>query len=152
MNGKSFIGNFTPRFWYFSFTRETTVWWWRWWPGTYKHVTCFAGIPELGCWVIIDPMFDRTEIAVIPDAEAERLLNFLARPGSEVIRMPVLHTRSRLPRWGYWCTALAAHLVGLRSCAFSPDTLLRQCLRHGGVIVGSEEDASAHCGTSAEPP
>lgn len=138
----------SPRVWYLVFTRRTAVWWWRLLPGRFKHVSCIAAVPEIGGWIVVDPAYDRTDVAVVPDDSVDAVFLALSQPGTEIVRMPVLGGPSRIPRWGMWCTALAGHLVGLSPCALRPDGLLRQCLANGGELIhGTDEGPERGDGT-----
>lgn len=141
------LGAFVPVYWYLAFSENGHRLWERLIPGRFKHVLAFAPLPELGLWVFVDPGHDKTEIAVVPDEQADIFLGITAK--MTVLRMPC-RAGSRLPRWGYWCTALVGHLVGLGSCALRPDSLYRQCLANGGVLIDgrdwSTEESPARAG------
>lgn len=138
MNGgsSSLFRMASPACWFLVFSEHTAVRWWRWMPGRFKHVTAVAALPDVGGWLVIDPGYDRTDVALIADEGFEALVAEIAGRGAvEIVRMPVLKGPSRVPRWGFWCTALAGHLVGLSPCALRPDGLLRQCLANGGELI-----------------
>lgn len=137
------FGAYVPVYWYLAFSTVPFRWWMKFMPGRFKHVMAFAPLPELGLWVFIDAGHDMTEVAVVPDGEAEIFLAGVARMA--VVRI-ACGRRARLPRWGYWCTAMAGHLVGLGPCALRPDSLYRQCLANGGVLIDGWRDLGPEAG------
>jgi hypothetical protein len=130
---------YRPMYWYFGFTEKTSRWWMRALPGRFKHVVAFTPLVSQGVWIVIDAGFDQTEIAVIPDGEADAMLGWLSE--MQVIRMPV-RARATLPRFGYWCTALCGHLAGISPCALLPSGFYRQCLAQGGVLIDGRNETT----------
>jgi hypothetical protein len=140
IDGVARLGDrYQPAYWYFAFTEKAFRPWMRFLPSRLKHVTAFAPLADQKLWVLVDAGYDGTEVAVFPDAEADAILGYLA--DRTIVRMPVLG-KSKLPRWGYWCTALCGHLVGLDPCALLPDGLLKQCLDHGGVLIDGRNEGA----------
>jgi hypothetical protein len=59
----------------------------------------------------------------------------------DMIAMPHLPVpRRSAPQLGFWCTIAMKHLIGIRSRAFRPDRLWRDCIAVGGKPHGSLGD------------
>lgn len=146
-----------PAFWLIAFHESAHAWWVRHIPGRHKHVSVIGFFPEAKAWVMIDPALWGTRLLIYADTDAG--LNELARwvDDATVVRMPaggqdldaLRARRARglgLGRLGSWCVPAVRHLTGVRSRALLPDTLLRDCLREGGVIAarpGDDHDENA---------
>jgi hypothetical protein len=111
----------------------------RWWVrllacGRYNHVKAIAYLPSLRAWLFYDVKFNGTKILLAPDDDpgtADFLHDYLDQ--CDMIAMPHLPVpRRSAPQLGFWCTIAMKHLIGIRSRAFRPDRLWRDCIAVGG--------------------
>lgn len=96
-------------------------------------------------------MTARTRILMVPDEKSDAILAQYAKMG-KIVRMPApdpVDSGVKL-KFGFWCVTSVAHLLGLRTCALRPDTLLRHCLANGGTIVVDDVDEKARRRPRAE--
>lgn len=100
--------------------------------GEFKHVSAFAWIPELRIWLTFDAGFSRTRIVALPDTEYSKAILRSLITGNAIVTMPVREAAMPWFRLGPFCTTAVKHLIGLRSSALRPDTLLRHCIAQGG--------------------
>lgn len=135
--GFDWTGFDTPSSWLVCFHRGARTGWVRWIPGRFKHVSVIGYCSASRTWVGIDPAIDRMRIWVWRDkAKMDREMGeWMA--DARVVLMPAAGGDVSF-RPGMWCVPVVAHLLGIRSGALRPDGLLRDCLRHGGRIVGEE--------------
>ena len=141
-----------PTEWFVVFHRESLRPWVRFFAcGRYRHVSAFGRVPWSGDWVFYDFMTARTRILMVPDEKSDAILAQYAKMG-KIVRMPApdpVDSGVKL-KLGLWCVTSVAHLLGLRTCALRPDTLLRHCLANGGTIVVDDVDEKARRRPSAE--
>lgn len=102
--------------------------------GTYKHVACFGYVGDAKSWLFFEPSFDRVDLRVVPDADANGAIADVI-DGATVVRMAAPTAAVADWRPVFLCTQAVARVVGLRSCALRPDALLRDCIRQGAEIV-----------------
>ncbi len=111
----------------------------RWWVrllacGRYNHVKAIAYLPSLRAWLFYDVKFNGTKILLAPEDDPGTpafLHDFL--DACDMIAMPHLPVPKRsAPQLGFWCTIAMKHLIGIRSRAFRPDRLWRDCIAVGG--------------------
>lgn len=130
-----------PLEWFVVFHRKSTRWWVKWlaW-GKYEHVSAFAEVKKAGIWLFFDIMVSRIRILAVPNDRADFMLGHYSREGL-VVRMmaPIPADEGMKLRPGFWCVPAVAHLLGIKSCALRPDTLLRHCLANGGTIVVKDD-------------
>jgi len=131
-----------PAEWFVVFHRESVRPWVRFlaW-GRYRHVSAFGRVPWSGDWVFYDFLTARTRVLTVPDEKSNLFLAHYSKLG-KIVRMPApdpddVGVKLKL---GLWCVTAVAHLLGLRTCALRPDTLLRHCLANGGTIVVDDFD------------
>jgi len=116
----------------------------RWWVrllacGRYNHVKAIAYLPSLRAWLFYDVKFNGTKI-LLADEDDPRTEAFLRDylDNCDTIAMPRLPIPQRsAPQLGFWCTIAMKHLVGIRSRAFRPDRLWRDCIAVGGKPHGN---------------
>lgn len=134
----------TAEFWLVCFHEGAAAWWAKYIPGRFKHVSVIGFYREAKSWVLVDPALHGMRIGVYADTNGG--LNALGEwiDDALVVRMPSLARDARVRvgagRAGYWCVPVARHLVGVRSGALLPDTLLRDCLKAGGTIAAEPGD------------
>ena len=111
----------------------------RWWVrllacGRYNHVKAIAYLPSLRAWLFYDVKFNGTKILLAHEDDPRTdafLRDYL--DDCDTIAMPRLPTpRRSAPQLGFWCTIAMKHLIGIRSRAFRPDRLWRDCIAVGG--------------------
>jgi hypothetical protein len=111
----------------------------RWWVrllacGRYNHVKAIAFLPDLRAWLFYDVKFNGTKILLAPEDDPGTLAflhDYL--DDCDMIAMPHLPVPKRsAPQLGFWCTIAMKHLIGIRSRAFRPDRLWRDCIAMGG--------------------
>jgi hypothetical protein len=116
----------------------------RWWVrllacGRYNHVKAIAYLPSLRAWLFYDVKFNGTKILLAPEDDPSTpafLRGYLDH--CDMIAMPHLPVPKRsAPQLGFWCTIAMKHLIGIRSRAFRPDRLWRDCIAAGGKPHGS---------------
>ena len=116
----------------------------RWWVrllacGRYNHVKAIAYLPSLRAWLFYDVKFNGTKIMLAHEDDPRTdvfLRDYL--DNCDTIAMPRLPTPKRsAPQLGFWCTIAMKHLIGIRSRAFRPDRLWRDCIAVGGKPHGS---------------
>ena len=116
----------------------------RWWVrllacGRYNHVKAIAYLPSLRAWLFYDVKFNGTKIMLAHEDDPRTdvfLRDYL--DNYDTIAMPRLPTPKRsAPQLGFWCTIAMKHLIGIRSRAFRPDRLWRDCIAVGGKPHGS---------------
>jgi hypothetical protein len=81
---------YRPREWFVVFqpSARARSWWLRLMPvGHYKHVLAFAPIENAGVWILVNVGWDRTELAVIADADLEPVLTETLY-GADVVAVP----------------------------------------------------------------
>jgi hypothetical protein len=116
----------------------------RWWVrllacGRYNHVKAIAYLPSVRAWLFYDVKFNGTKI-LLADEDDPRTDDFLRDylDNCDTIAMPRLPIPKRsAPQLGFWCTIAMKHLIGIRSRAFRPDRLWRDCIAVGGKPHGS---------------
>jgi hypothetical protein len=114
--------------------KASTVWLTRLPVGRFKHVRAFGCVPHINTWLFFDPALDRTSIKVARgDAATALIAEYLH--DATVIQMPARDRHSKKPAVFGWCAPSVAHLIGLSSGALRCDTLFRDCLRAGGVLL-----------------
>jgi hypothetical protein len=78
--------------------------------------------------------FNGTKILLAPEDDPSTpgvLRDYLDH--CDMIAMPHLPVPKRsAPQLGFWCTIAMKHLIGIRSRAFRPDRLWRDCIAVGG--------------------
>jgi hypothetical protein len=126
--------------WTLVFCRKPGRWWVRllaW--GRYNHVKAIAYLPALRAWLFYDVKFNGTKIMLAHEDDPATdgfLRDYL--DSCDTIAMPRLPTPQRsAPQLGFWCTIAMKHLIGIRSRAFRPDRLWRDCIAVGGKPHGS---------------
>lgn len=107
--------------------------------GRFKHVSAFGFVPRAQTWVFFDFNLDRSRIYVVGNHEADGMLSAFAHENT-IVRMARPLIAGEKMRWsfGMWCVPAVAHLIGLPLSALRPDALFRQCLAHGGEVIGPE--------------
>src|SRR5881296_1441270 len=111
----------------------------RWWVrllafGRYNHVKAIAYLPSVRAWLFYDVKFNGTKI-LLADEDDPRIDALLRDylDNCDTIAMPRLPVpRRSAPQLGFWCTIAMKHLIGIRSRAFRPDRLWRDCIASGG--------------------
>lgn len=121
--------------WTLVFCKKPGRWWVRllaW--GRYNHVKAIAYLPALRAWLFYDVKFNGTKILLAHEDDARTrafLQDYL--DNCDTVAMPRLPVPKRsAPQLGFWCTIAMKHLVGIRSRAFRPDRLWRDCIAAGG--------------------
>ncbi len=118
-------------------------------PGRFKHVAACAHLPALNAWVTYDVGFDGTKITVIPDGPQVNAVLAPWLDGCTLVRMAKRPTRG-IP-WFGWCAPSIARLIGLRGGTLRGDSLYRQCLRNGGILIDGRQH-QRHADTPAAAP
>lgn len=130
-----------PTLWWVVFSEKTDTWWVRLFPGKYRHVKLIGYVPQCDAMVFYEYRLSRMVISVYVGPKAfEAAAPWLA--DGVVIAMRPNITDRPSPFWHrftFWCVPAVKHLIGLRSGALRPDTLLRDCLRNGGKPLESGE-------------
>ena len=111
--------------------------WQRLIPGKWKHVYAFGHCEPAGTWIFIDPEFCGTQVAAVPDHEAEKYIKIASLEGA-VIRIAAARRKYTNIRMMGCCTMTVRDILGMRGFApwdAIPDRLYKHCLRAGGVIV-----------------
>jgi hypothetical protein len=129
----------------------------RWWVrllacGRYNHVKAIAYLPSVRAWLFYDVKFNGTKI-LLADEDDPRTEAFLRDylDNCDTIAMPRLPIPKRsAPQLGFWCTIAMKHLIGIRSRAFRPDRLWRDCIAvegkpHGNLQAGRGALIKALC-------
>jgi hypothetical protein len=140
-----------PTRWILAFQRSSPSWWVRALScGRYKHVRAFGYVADLDAWLFFDLRFRQMDIWIARGAHARALM---ARyiDDCDLIGMPVVNEAGTTFRAGFWCVPAIKHLIGLRSGALRPDTLLRDCLRNGAEIISDVEPISETRYAAARP-
>jgi hypothetical protein len=132
-------GGGEPVQWAVCFSQKaSTAWLTRLPVGKFKHVRAFGCVPHINTWVFFDPALNRTTIRIARGDVARQLIGEFVFEAT-VIQMPALPRASLRPRIFGWCVPATAQLLGLPGGALRgalvPDTLLRQCLANGGMLL-----------------
>ena len=128
-----------PDEWFVFFWRGGALGWpWRLVPGEFKHVSAAGFVEKARAWVFVNPVVTRLEVEVIPDDMVDLRLLVWAK-GNLVLKLRGAPIGS-MPRFGFWCTPIVAHIVGNRGCALRPDALLRH-LRSRAEWVRDDAEA-----------
>jgi hypothetical protein len=128
-------GGGEPVQWAVCFSQKaSTAWLTRLPVGKFKHVRAFGCVPHINTWVFFDPALNRTTIRIGRGDVAKQLIaEFLFE--ATVIQMPTLPRASLRPQLFGWCVPAVAHVLGVRGGALRCDTLFRDCLRQGGILL-----------------
>lgn len=120
----------------------------RWWvealcPGPWKHVSLVGFVPEAKAWIVLSWELGRMRTGILPDADFEGWIGGWAGEGAGVLRVagPDFDLGPWRPRFGFFCTSMVCHVLGLRRGALWPDALWRILVRDGAEIAsdGAEE-------------
>lgn len=133
----------TPWSWWVVFHTDCrTVWWNRFIPDHFKHVSAIGYSSRTRTWLFFDPAFGRIGLSAMTDGEGVASVLAAWMRGALVVEMNVSPYAQRTWRPGGWCVPMVAHLLALRSGAVLPTGLLRDCLRNGGRVIQDESQRS----------
>lgn len=141
----------TPSRWLLVFNRRASSRWTSFIAlGRYKHVRCFGYVADADAYIFYDVQFGRTILAVARGDGARRLMLEWCQDADvlAIISSPS-HEAAKIIVTPLLCTTAIAHLVGLPAGALRPDTLFRQCLRHGATRVSYEQSDQSDRAASA---
>lgn len=137
--------------WFLVFHPDSLLWWMRFVPGRWKHVSAFAFADRAKVWVFYDVSLAGTKVMVLPEGKAalERLAEWTAH--CHILKFTCRETSRARPHIVFSCAGAMKHLLGLSGGAVRADTLWRDLLRQGAEIVhdGTQrrvEPCAASCG------
>jgi hypothetical protein len=130
------ITEYEPTHWMLVFwPRAAKDWVNRWVPGRFKHVSAIGYVARTQMWLFYDIQLPRTVIVAVPQDHGGELVAGRFMTNNAVLQMPV-NLAGR--RWGVmtpWCVGGIKHLIGLKSCALTPDGLWRDCIANGAEVL-----------------
>ena len=122
--------------------------------GRFKHVWAFAFLHELKTWLIYDVQYGGTRITAFPDSEHSQSVITAMIEGCDLVTVKRQEGNSVSMRFGFFCVPAIKHLLGIKSHALRPDSLLRCVVSMPGSVHhrrhGSE--ASTIQFAAARPP
>jgi len=135
------IGLGEPTLWWVCFSTHAMTWWANLIPGKYKHVRVAGYHPGADAVVFYDVGLTRTVLSVgIGDDGFNALGGWLV--DHDVVTFRPIREPDQT-RWffrlGFWCVPAIKHLLGVRSGALRPDTLMRDLLRCGASAFEPEK-------------
>lgn len=98
----------------------------------YRHV-CAFGYSDDDKWVLVNPTYDHTIVAVLDDREIGQWLAEHDHVITDILTIDTEQARGWRTRLGYWCTTSVKRLLGSNSGALRPQALRRDLLRKGAV-------------------
>ena len=130
----------SPPIWLVCFAgREVRTPWDRFLTCGFRHAFLLGFVPGPNVWLLHETLYDRTNVAVVSSAIADRLLTTAVREGA------VLEWRIGPPepprlmlRFGLWCVPAIKHVLGVRCVALTPKGLHDWLLRNGAKPVAAE--------------
>lgn len=125
-----------PDDWIVAFHKTSQYWWVRLLAcGKYKHVSAFAWVLALDCWVVFEVTVAGTKLRLIPGDGAT---DWLVAHTWDADLVRVKRQPSYISSYifcPFCCTSAIASLLGLRCGALRPDALYRHIRANGGIPV-----------------
>ena len=117
------------------FSGRTDFPWLRFLKPGFRH--CFVAVKFDGCWVVIEPLSHRTDVAVCEFMTAGQLTNFYLSQGLKVV---LTRTKDPGPEPAPWrpftCVEAVTRILGLRAPAvLTPWQLFRHIIKKRKIIL-----------------
>ncbi|WP_173974922.1 hypothetical protein [Magnetospirillum sp. LM-5] len=92
----------------------TGLWWLKLLRPGFRH--CFVAVEGAGGWVVVDPLSDRTRVAIVPAASADELRRWYARHNYQAVFAEVHEPNERAMPWRpYSCVEEVKRVLGINA-------------------------------------
>ena len=145
IEGLTPVAGVEPTIWFVVFHPQTSSdWLSRLTLGRWKHVSTFAYVARFKVWIFYDAQWAGLRLVVGDQRQAEIALSAYIASGCEVLKAEraerPIPIRNRLV---FNCVSTTAHLLGLASIVFFPDSLYTAITRNGGEKVSGQSSRAA---------